>query len=284
MSGLHQAPDMDAGKRIRELRDGRKMTQRELGELTGYSEEYVRLIETGHRMGKVAIAKMLQALGEPLDGTPLSRSAEIVRVKPRKRREIEESAESWAIGMFSRAVELAQPMPVTMAFQRLPELVVLPVPLVVGTYASGAEGQTWCESKEGPIHCEVREDVFHRAELGSGPDRWTVAHEIAHVIMHFDELIATPGSMFRDMDVMRPKDRAAINSFKVYESAEWQANAWAGAWLMPIASLRAYLGSQYAMGAEVTSQDLARHFVVSPQAAEIRMASALPALAQAPST
>lgn len=270
---------MDQGKRIKALREDAKMTQRELAERTGFSEEYVRLIETGHRHPKVAINKMLQVFGESADGAAVSIASEILRVAPRSSKEIEALAEANALQMFPQSVALAQPMPVTVAFRELGARLGLSVGIEVGVYQSGPEGQTWCDGAGGPIHCEVREDVFAAAERGSGPDRWTVAHEIAHAVLHHADLCERPGSMFRDINVMRPRDRAAANAFKVYESPEWQANRWAGAWLMPLPAIRIFLASQYALGAEVTPADLARHFLVSPQAAEIRLTTALPALA-----
>ena len=64
----------------------------------------------------------------------------------------------------------------------------------------------------------IRESVYDGARRGVGRDRFTVMHEIFHFIWHDREEI----SLARN-----PK------AVKLYENPEWQADVFAGAFLMP---------------------------------------------------
>lgn len=63
----------------------------------------------------------------------------------------------------------------------------------------------------------IKESVYHGAIRGNGRDRFTIMHEISHYILHDKSSISfARGSMI-----------------KTYEDPEWQANAFAGEFLMP---------------------------------------------------
>jgi Zn-dependent peptidase ImmA (M78 family) len=66
----------------------------------------------------------------------------------------------------------------------------------------------------------IQEDVYERAISGSGRDRFTIAHEIGHYIMH------RPGSIA----LARSHNFEKIPPFK---DPEWQANTFAGELLAP---------------------------------------------------
>lgn len=65
------------------------------------------------------------------------------------------------------------------------------------------------------------QDVYDAAVAGDGFPRMTVAHEVAHLLWHE----SVPISLAR---------RRANESLPAYKTSEWQANALAGALLMPI--------------------------------------------------
>ena len=65
----------------------------------------------------------------------------------------------------------------------------------------------------------IREDVCSRATLGSGRDRYTIAHEIGHWLLHDLKSISLARSTFANT----PK----------YCQPEWQANEFASHLLMP---------------------------------------------------
>jgi transcriptional regulator with XRE-family HTH domain len=66
------------------------------------------------------------------------------------------------------------------------------------------------------------ESTYSEACRGVGRARFTAAHELAHMIMH------------RDVEFARPSD-----DFPIYRDAEWQADTFAGALLMPFQKVRA---------------------------------------------
>ena len=66
----------------------------------------------------------------------------------------------------------------------------------------------------------LREDVYEQAIAGDGFARMTLAHEVGHLLEHSD----APLAMAR---------RPASDAVPAYRGSEWQANAFAGALLMP---------------------------------------------------
>lgn len=66
----------------------------------------------------------------------------------------------------------------------------------------------------------IQEDAYERAASGSGRDRFTVAHEIGHYIMHKPGSIALARSQ-------------KFESVPAYKDPEWQANTFAGELLAP---------------------------------------------------
>jgi Zn-dependent peptidase ImmA (M78 family) len=67
---------------------------------------------------------------------------------------------------------------------------------------------------------EIREDVYKRACDGVGRDRFTIAHEIGHYLLHEPNRVA----------LARVEDKAKI---PIYQTPEWQADVFAGELLMP---------------------------------------------------
>lgn len=64
----------------------------------------------------------------------------------------------------------------------------------------------------------IRESIYEGARQGKGRDRFTIMHEIFHFIWH-------------DMtEISFARNPEAV---KVYENPEWQADVFAGAFLMP---------------------------------------------------
>lgn len=66
----------------------------------------------------------------------------------------------------------------------------------------------------------IQEDVYENAVEGKGRDRFTIAHEIGHYIMH------RPGMMGLARNIKN-------ESVPAYRSPEWQANTFAGEILAP---------------------------------------------------
>lgn len=92
----------------------------------------------------------------------------------------------------------------------------------------------------------IREDVYINAINGNGRDRFTIAHELGHFLMHSAEDI-----VFTRSDV----------KLKPYEDSEWQANTFASELLMP----------DYLITEEDTVFTLMSRFGVSRAAAKVRL-------------
>jgi len=65
----------------------------------------------------------------------------------------------------------------------------------------------------------IRSDVYEGALQGNGRDRFTIAHELGHLLLH-----SQPGM---------PRKMKPASSMKPYVNSEWQANSFAGALLIP---------------------------------------------------
>lgn len=96
----------------------------------------------------------------------------------------------------------------------------------------------------------LREDVYERAINGVARDRFTVAHELGHYLMH--------GS--QSLKLAREVEKQKIPAYK---NPEWQANTFAGELLAPphiiknlsLAEISNYCGVSYNV-AEIQSRNL----------------------------
>lgn len=93
----------------------------------------------------------------------------------------------------------------------------------------------------------LREDVYEGVEEGRGRDRFTLAHELGHLVMHGDTGLARV-----------PKKTVEL---KPYENSEWQANRFAGVLLVPD-DVAINLGNAF---------DIAKACGVSVEAASVRL-------------
>lgn len=92
----------------------------------------------------------------------------------------------------------------------------------------------------------IREDVYENALKGNGRDRFTIAHELGHYLMHTsDDIVFT-----RNSEKLKP-----------YEDSEWQANTFASELLMP----------NYLITEKDTVFTLMNRFGVSSSAARVRL-------------
>jgi Zn-dependent peptidase ImmA (M78 family) len=111
----------------------------------------------------------------------------------------------------------------------------------------GAEGYTEFD----PPRIVLAENTYLDASRSGGRGRWTAAHELGHLVQHESAV---------------PLDRAPSRYSRMkelprYASAEWQANAFAAAFLMPEWLVRDFR----------TPSELVDFFSVSRKAAEIRL-------------
>lgn len=69
----------------------------------------------------------------------------------------------------------------------------------------------------------IRQDVYDRACMGYGRDRFTIGHELSHQLLH------------EGVDVALARSNC---QHKTFEDSEWQADALAGELLMPHSRIR----------------------------------------------
>lgn len=95
---------------------------------------------------------------------------------------------------------------------------------------------------------QIREDIYIGACDGNGRDRFTLAHELGHLLIHAD---------------VKPQfaRRSSEGEVKTYMTSEWQADCFAGELLMP-AGILASCSSK---------NEAAEMFGVSLQAATVQM-------------
>jgi uncharacterized protein DUF955 len=72
----------------------------------------------------------------------------------------------------------------------------------------------------------IREDIYEGACNGHGRDRFTLAHELGHYLLHHRIGLAR-------------RDQVRREQIKPFNSSEWQADAFAGELLIPIEAVRA---------------------------------------------
>jgi uncharacterized protein DUF955 len=110
-------------------------------------------------------------------------------------------------------------------------------------FGTGCHGMTFPDEKV--MH--IREDIYQRARRGEGRDRLTLAHELAHLLLHAGQRFA----------------RRASRGVKPYVQSEWQANCFAGELLVSYRHIQKCK----------TPYDAAELFGVSLQAAETQWVS-----------
>lgn len=98
----------------------------------------------------------------------------------------------------------------------------------------------------------IREDIYERAYCGEGRDRFTIAHEIGHYILHANPAVARYPRIYPGDDV------------KPYEDSEWQADAFAGEFLCPCQTIQG-----------MTPEQIAEKYGVSVPAAKTQLKKSL---------
>lgn len=94
------------------------------------------------------------------------------------------------------------------------------LPNLIDDYTYEIVAQSEMPDKEGETipsinTVKIREDVYEKAIRGDGRARFTIMHEVGHLLMHDNNRVA----LCRKSNNVTPK---------VYESPEWQADVFAG--------------------------------------------------------
>lgn len=101
--------------------------------------------------------------------------------------------------------------------------------------------------------------------------RFTIAHEIGHIILHQDELQNDRAHVDKTITILRRDGATAQGTVKI----EIQANQFAAALLMPQALIRKYMNNQHLDYGVIQDEDaieeMAKAFVVSSTAMAFRI-------------
>lgn len=208
---------------------------------------------------------------------------EITKAPPRSYQDCAEHAERVVGKVCPGATETGSAVPVikvlTYETDALEEAGGMPdeLDLRADTFADEPEeGRTRYREDEGAIVVELRNDVWRRAQDGEGRSRFTAAHELGHALLHTKLLVENSGKFFREF--LRTASEKLPEDVAIYESPDYQANSWAGAFLLPVEAVRAYLRRKRKANEETSIEQIARDFDVSVQAARIRIEKMLPEL------
>lgn len=115
------------------------------------------------------------------------------------------------------------------------------------------------EGKYDPVEKEIllSERTYEQLRMDVPRSRFTLAHELGHAILHGAFLSASLEGRF-------PQKRYKRTTLKAYLDPEWQANCFAGAFLMPTPLMGKCLREGWSLA------KIASYFRVSHEAAAIR--------------
>lgn len=134
-------------------------------------------------------------------------------------------------------------------------------PDVVDDLPYGTEAEARFDGREFVL--ALSERSYEDLEQGRlGRPRFTLSHEIGHIVLHSAELIRLSKMPTQHAAMMRGRSQ----DLPVYRDAEWQANAFGAALLVPAAGLE-----KLSQVGSLTERHVARQFGVSTQCARIRI-------------
>ena len=130
---------------------------------------------------------------------------------------------------------------------------------------NGSEGYAKYDSDRRVIEILASPETYCRLEKGYPRGGFFVAHELGHCLLHTDQLIRL-AQMHKAQQAELHRCRKEV-AHEAYRDTEWQANAFAGALLMPAQGLQ-ILEQQHG---ELSEDIVTEHFHVSSEAAGYRL-------------
>ena len=130
---------------------------------------------------------------------------------------------------------------------------------------NGSEGYAKYDSDRRVIEILASPETYDWLEKGHPRGGFFVAHELGHCLLHTDQLVR--------LAQMPKEQQAALHrggeevGHEAYQDTEWQANAFAGALLMPARGLQ-ILEQEHG---ELSPDIIVEHFHVSAEAAGYRL-------------
>jgi len=142
---------------------------------------------------------------------------------------------------------------------------VLQVNYAVNNLPGGIEGMSTYDQNRQEILVTLDQATYLALNDGAPRALFCLCHELGHVCVHSMKLVEL-SSIPHEVAAL---NRGQVPAHRVYEDTEWQANAFAAAFLVPAAGLAELEQS----GRLLTAQELVRRFNVSFDAARIRLDS-----------
>ena len=128
-----------------------------------------------------------------------------------------------------------------------------------------SEGFTMYNSDRGIIEIIASVETYDLLEQDVPRGRFFVAHEIGHCLMHTDQLVRMAYMPLTQQASLHKCGQ--LDSHEIYRDTEWQANAFASAFLMPAWGLLALERKHSGLSPDI----IAAHFRVSFEAAGYRL-------------
>jgi hypothetical protein len=141
--------------------------------------------------------------------------------------------------------------------------VVLQVNYAVNELPAGLEGIATFDSDREEILITLCPSTYSSLEHSVPRALFCLCHELGHVCVHTQKLV----ELSRIPHDVAALHRGEVPSHRIFEDTEWQANAFAAAFLMPGAGL----AELEARGITLTAQEIVRRYNVSFDAARIRL-------------
>lgn len=140
------------------------------------------------------------------------------------------------------------------------------IPLRAGVIAiEGTEGFAKYDSGRQVIEILASAKTYERLEQGHPRAGYFVPHELGHCVLHTDQLVRLAKMHLAQQAAFHRGGE--VTSHEPFRDTEWQANAFAGALLMPARGLLALEGKHKSLG----PTEVAKHFQASIQAARYRI-------------
>lgn len=282
------------GSTIREARKSCGKTAQQVAKECGRSQANISKIERGEALPRSQEFIQALAFSVGLDWVDLAQMVDDERrtktfmpevnaykAEPRRHKQIENEAHQTAKRLYELQTQTGHFIPVITSQQdaiRASHKLGFRFWFTTYPWAQRDTPEGRVIMRSGDLFMELREDVAQRAREGHGRARFTAAHELGHLILHRNELIEGVGANRVTKYEDSSHNTEWPSHLRIYTSADWQANVFASAFLMPLEGVRAFLASQRADYFQ--AQDIAQHFKVSLQAARIRMDKIIPRLAK----
>jgi len=138
------------------------------------------------------------------------------------------------------------------------------IPLVHGVAELTTEALTRWDPESGRIEMLLSERSYELLCDGHPRPRYAIGHELGHAILHTGKLIRLAELNVQSQAAMH----RGSTDHPAYRDTEWQANAFASAFIVPAIGIKAINDE---LGRSATAAEISQHYGVSAEAAAYRL-------------